>query len=228
MSRFFVTPDDPEGWKEGLASPTHWRAGYSAHSLAYTWHRADGFPPRVEDALAKSDLGRLELVAGIPEYKVALPGGNTASQTDLFVLARTSDGRRKVAIAVEGKAEEEFGDSTVVEWRIEPSDGKKLRLSHLLRVLGLSDDDSIGPLRYQLIHRTASALMEAGRLHAPVAVMLVHSFSPTRRWRGDLADFVSALASDLPEEDAIVYCGDRHGRQLYVGWVGDERPEVDS
>jgi hypothetical protein len=66
MSRFFVSPDSPEGWKEGLAKPTHWKPGHSAQSLAYTWHPADGF------------------------HKVALPGGRTASQTDLVVLARTS------------------------------------------------------------------------------------------------------------------------------------------
>jgi hypothetical protein len=224
MSRFFVSPDSAEGWKEGLASPSHWRQGYSAHSLAYAWHPVDGFPPRVATAFATSELGALEFVAGIPEYKVALPGGSTASQTDLFVLARTADGA-KVAIAVEGKAEEAFGDSTVAEWRRDASDGKKSRLKHLLAVLELPDAEAIAPLRYQLFHRTASALMEAERLHSPHAVMLVHSFSPTRRWREDFDAFAVVLGAHV-EPNGVTAAGERFGRMLYLGWVTDDHPEV--
>lgn len=224
MSRFFVTPDSPAGWAEGLASPSHWRAGYSAHSLAHAWHPADGFPPNVASALAESSLGPLEFVAGIPEYKVALPGGATASQTDLFVLARRANGE-KVAIAVEGKAEEAFGDATVESWRREASEGKKNRLKHLLSVLELPDDERIGGLRYQLFHRTASALMEAERLHAPHAVMLVHSFSPTRRWREDFDAFAETLRAQVREND-VSHAGERFGRALYLGWVSDEHPKV--
>jgi hypothetical protein len=224
VSRFFVSPDSAEGWKEGLASATHWRQGYSAHSLAYAWHPVDGFPPRVATAFATSELGALEFVAGIPEYKVALPGGRTASQTDLFVLARTA-AAAKVAIAVEGKAEEAFGDGTVAEWRQDASDGKKRRLEHLLAVLDLPDGEAIASLRYQLFHRTASALMEAERLHAPHAVMVVHSFSPTRRWREDF-DAFAAVFQAYVEGDGISSAGDRFGRMLYLGWVTDDHPEV--
>jgi hypothetical protein len=226
MSRFFVFPDSPDGWKEGLASPTHWRPGYSAHSLAHTWHSHDGFPPSVAAAFAMSPLGALEFVVGIPEYKVALPGGRTASQTDLFVLARTSAGR-KVAIAVEGKVEEAFGDSTIEEWRNEASQGKQERITHLLRVLELPDDESILRLRYQLFHRTASALIEAERLNAPVAVMLVHSFSPIRRWRDDYEAFASAFGADAGSGDGLVRCAERFGRELYLGWVTDAFPSTE-
>lgn len=224
MSRFFVSPDSPEGWKEGLASPTHWRAGYSAHSLAYAWHPHDGFPPSVASALASSSLGELEFVLGIPEYKVALPGGNTASQTDLFVLARTERGA-KVAIAVEGKAEEAFGDDTVEGWRREASDGKKARLNHLLKVLEVQDDERISLLRYQLFHRTASALMEAERLHADEALMIVHSFSPTQRWRSEFDAFVSLFEVEF-DGDGIAFAGTRFGRRLHLGWVSDAHPEI--
>jgi hypothetical protein len=224
MSRFFVSPDSAEGWKEGLASPSHWRQGYSAHSLAHAWHPVDGFPPRVATAFAMSELGALEFVAGIPEYKVALPGGNTASQTDLFVLARTSEGE-KVAIAVEGKAEEAFGDGTVSEWRRDASEGKKSRLKHLLAVLDLPDDEAIASLRYQLFHRTASALMEAERLQATNAVMLVHSFSPTRRWREEFDAFAATLGARVGPS-GVSAAGERFGRTLYLGWVTDDHPEL--
>jgi hypothetical protein len=225
MSRFFVTPDSADGWREGLAAPTHWRPGYSAHSLAHTWHHADGFPERVRAAFAGSPLGSLEFVVGIPEYEVALPGGRRASQTDLFVLARTADGR-KVALAVEGKAEEPFGDSCVAEWRREASSGKRERLARLLDVLELADDERVAKLRYQLLHRTASALLEASRLHAPIACMLVHSFSPTQRWRREFEAFVSVLGGQRLEGNGVAPCGVRSGHELFVGWVSDVHPEV--
>jgi hypothetical protein len=227
MSRFFVTPDTAEGWREGLARSTHWRPGYSAHSLAYTWHGADGFPAAVDAVFAGSALGALEFVVGIPEYEVALPGGRRASQTDLFVLARTATGQ-KVALAVEGKAEEPFGDSTVAEWRREGSSGKRERLARLLEILELPDDEQIAGLRYQLFHRTASALLEASRLHAPIAVMFVHSFSPTKRWRVEFEQFVAALGSSFPQNDGLVACGSRFGRELFLGWVSDVHPEVNA
>ncbi len=226
MSRFFVTPDSPEGWREGLARESHWRVGYSAHSLAYTWHPADGFPPAVAAVLTGSPLGPLELVTGIPEYKVALPGGDTASQTDLFVLARTADGAR-VAMAVEGKAEEAFGDATVAAWRCEGSDGKKVRLKHLLAVLGLVDDDRIALLRYQLFHRTAAAVMEAERLHAPIAVMLVHSFSPTSRWYREFSEFAELLGVEGDDaRQKLAHAGKHRGRDLYLSWIADAHPKV--
>jgi hypothetical protein len=42
------------------------------------------------------------MLFSIPAYRVPLPGGRRASQTDLFALARANDGL--AAIAVEGKS----------------------------------------------------------------------------------------------------------------------------
>ena len=71
-------------------------------------------------------------------------------------------------IAVEGKAEESFAE-IVSEWNKTP--GKQLRLEALCGTLGL-DKERTGELRYQLFHRTASAIYEARRYrshHAPYA-----------------------------------------------------------
>lgn len=223
MSRFFVSSGSPEAWAEGLARPEHWKPGYSAHSLAYTWHPADGFPASVDAAFAASELGALEFVAGMPEYKVALPGGATASQTDLFVLARTGSGE-KVAIGVEGKAREPFGDNTVADWRTGGSVGKTERLGFLLRILGLDDSDDLGAQRYQLLHRTASPLIEAARLNALHAVMLVHSFGGDSKWFDEYASFVSLLGAS-PAVNRISRAPHAQ-RSLYVGWVTDAHPEV--
>lgn len=45
-------------------------------------------------------------------------------------------------------------------------------------------------VHYQLLHRPALALIEAEKFHAADAAMIVHSFSPERRWFGAFAKFV--------------------------------------
>jgi len=53
-------------------------------------------------------------------------------------------------------------------------ENKPARLHQLCDVLGLQALDAHG-LRYQVLHRTASALIEADDFGLPVAAMLVHS-----------------------------------------------------
>jgi hypothetical protein len=177
VARILHCTQKPEDWKSYLADKEkHWRTGYSAKSLANCWESADGFPPEV--ALAFHDAAdpvfqNLEPVLAIPEFKVALLGGGRPSQNDIFVLARSPCG--VVCIMVEGKVHESFGP-TLDAWRIGASLGKKHRLKFLVRVLGLQVQPN-GSIRYQLLHRAASALLEAKRFHAVAAVMLFHSFT---------------------------------------------------
>lgn len=46
-------------------------------------------------------------------------------------------------------------------------------------------------IRYQLIHRKASTVLEAVCSKTDHALMIVHSFSPENRWFDDYAEFVS-------------------------------------
>ena len=136
------------------------------------------------------------MLLALPEHETPLPGGTRASQTDLLVLARRPAGNQ-VVFAVEGKVAEPFGDHTVARWRTQSdSQGRKDRLAFLLGRLGLADDASVGALRYQLLHRTVAALLEAERFGAPEAVMLVHSFSATAEWRDDYVAFARALGAE--------------------------------
>jgi hypothetical protein len=48
-------------------------------------------------------------------------------------------------------------------------------------------------VRYQLLHRTASAVIEAERFGARHAVMLVHSFTEENLWFDDFAEFASVF-----------------------------------
>ena len=117
--------------------------------------------------------------------------------------------------------DEEFGP-TLQGKRAEASPGQTDRMDYLHKVLGLATSlpDTI---RYQLLHRTASALLTADQFHAQAAVMLVHSFSPTARWHADYSAFCSALSSKaLSDHICVVPQFDRP--KLYLAWcAGDKR-----
>lgn len=193
-------------------------------ALADSWERADQWPAAVRSALEKSSaFGPLELILALPEHETPLPGGRRPSQTDLLVLARRPGGGN-VAIAVEGKAEESFGDSTVAEWRTDASPGKVKRLAFLLEALGLEESEAVTSVRYQLLHRTAAAVIEARRFGAGQALMLVHSFSATRSWFDDYAQFAAVLGVEAGEGGITdeLELGDV---RLSLGWVSDSPPD---
>jgi hypothetical protein len=179
MPRILAFTSGPADWQALLADPAkQWRTGYSARTLAHCWEAADGFPPEIAAVLKSAVdplLSDLVPVLGVPEFKVDLPGGVRASQNDLFVLARSRSG--PVSIMVEGKVNESFGP-TLSEWLHEASDGKETRLEFLLGKLGLSANPS-RDVRYQLLHRAASAVIEGARYRA-VAALLVYIRSARR------------------------------------------------
>ena len=167
------------------------------------------------------------------EHRVALPGGSRASQTDLFALARS--GPHLISIAVEGKVAEEF-DATVGDWLDrraaeqskrgrphEPSAHARKRLAFLRKLLQLDEADILD-LRYQLLHRTAAAVLEAQRFAAHYALMLVHSFSASDAWLADYQAFTQRMGAPSADADLIVAVGKRGGIPLYLGWIrGEER-----
>lgn len=213
MSKIYVPATSAEQWAQFLAEPVkHWRQGFSARTLAYSWQEAAGFPSEVGSVLAPQ-FPAAEVLLALPEHKVPLPGGSRSSQTDLWVLARS--GSSLVSIAVEGKVSEPFGP-TVQEWQAEASAGKSQRLAYLVNLLGLQSAPDT--LRYQLLHRTASAIIEAQRFNAAHAVMLVHSFSQSGEWFQDYAAFV-ALMGGTAEAGKLVSVGDRSGVSLHLAWV---------
>jgi hypothetical protein len=224
MNSIYLPSEGPEAWRWLLAAPhKHWRHGASAMALAYAWEQAEGWPSEVEAGLATSDALRgAELLLALPEYETPLPGGKRASQSDVFALARTATGEQ-AALAVEGKVEERFGTETVAEWREGGSSGKEKRLAHLLEVLELEDDAALGALRYQLLHRTASAVIEARRFGARHALMLVHSFSAAGSWFDDYAVFARALGAE-PAHGTVGTARTVGEIQLHLGWVTGDVP----
>ena len=223
MAPIFIPATSAEDWKRLLAHESHWRSGYSARSLAHCWQAASGLPSEISSTLATSPLfGQVELLLAIPEHQVSLPGGGRPSQTDLWLLLRTPSALASVAI--EGKVSEPFGP-TVGEWlgraALEPDANKQRRLRGLCEILGLAH--AAPELRYQLLHRTASAVLEARRFLAAHAIMLVHTFSSHDDWFDDFAQFAAALGG-RPGRERLIPIPGRAGPTLHVGWVrGDER-----
>lgn len=220
MSRFFIPATKPEDWKSLLADPDlHWKQGYSAMSLACCWQAANGFPESVRNVFNKSEIKifhGIELIMAFPEYKVPLPGGSAASQNDLFVLAKSKD--QLISIMVEGKNSEGFGN-LVSEWYTDPSPGKKERLDYLCGVFGLEIKDVMG-IRYQLLHRAVSALIEAQKFNASYAFMLVHSFSEKNEGFDDYSNFALMLGVEAGI-GKIQAAGNFKGTDLYLSWVRD-------
>jgi len=131
----------------------------------------------------------------------------------LLALVQLADGYG--VIAVEGKAREPFGQ-LVSEWNDGP--GKQTRLDGLCEQLGL-DSSGVGVIRYQLLHRTVSALLEARRYGAREALMLVHSFDATDSSLDDYQAFAGALGLTNAETNAITSPTVRGDVTLRLGWV---------
>ena len=218
MTKIYIPSAGPDSWQQFLAEPAkQWRTGYSARSLAYSWEEAGGFPAEIQAAIDASDtpeLDRMVPLMIIPEHKVPLPGGVRESQNDAFVLA--SNGKGLVSMTIEGKVEEPFGE-TVAKWGPDSSPGKRKRFDYLVDLLELQGRE-LSEVYYQLMHRTASAVIEAQRFHADTAVMLVHSFSQSHTWFSEFCSFAGHLGVE-PELNRVYACGQRSGIDLYIGWV---------
>lgn len=216
----YIPSKSEADWKQFLAQPgKQWKNGYSAKSLATCWQSANGIPEKVKQVFANTnciDLKDVEMLFGIPEYKVGLPGGH-ASQNDLFVLVRTD--KEIFPIMVEGKVNESFGP-LIIEWKKDMSKGKKGRLDYLCKLLNLTNKN-VDNIRYQLLHRTASAIITANKYHCKTAMILIHSFSQVNNSFKEYSDF-SNLYNLKAYLDEIIGPVILNGVSVYWGWVKDE------
>jgi hypothetical protein len=212
-----VSSNGAASWKELLADPgKHWKRGYSAYELATRWEGHEGFPPEIAALLNQHEATRdATMLLGIPEHKVPLAGGVRASQTDLWVLARTNTGL--LSIAVEGKVSESFGP-TVGEWDAGGSPGRTERWTALCRLLEVNRDCDV-TIRYQLFHRTASAVLEARRFFARGAAVIVHSFSDGDKSFEDFQRFVSMMGGKVERPGQLIAVEPREGIDLFFGWA---------
>jgi hypothetical protein len=224
MKRIFVPTETGTDWQRLLGKPKlHWKKGRSAMSAAACWEESQPHLPheitQVLEGSKEQSLFNLELLLAIPEWEVELPGGDTASQTDILAITRNETSL--VILAVEAKVDEPFGP-TLEEKKSGATEGQLGRIAYLERELGRTVPFN-DHLRYQLLHRSVSALLTARAFHAYIAVMLVHSFSHTSKWRDDFEAFCqslgcTSLSQDMREVPNI------QGTRLILGWCkGNEK-----
>lgn len=196
-------------------------------SAAACWEDSQpNLPPEIQNILdsgSDAAIANLELLVALPEWEVELPGGERASQTDVLAITRNSSGL--VILGVEAKVDETFGP-TIGDKKAKHSDGQLERILFLEKTLGRNEPFD-GQIRYQLLHRSVSALLTARAFHASTAVMLVHSFSRDSAWRNDFDRFCQelnceSLSPDLYEIPKI------EGGRLLLGWCKGNEKYLDS
>lgn len=221
MKRLYIETDGTCSWRARLADPSlHWKRRASAMELAVSWElgarRPRGLPDPVERVLDAHPATRgARLLFGVPEHLVSLPGGSRASQTDLWAVLRGDQGW--ISLAVEGKAREPFGP-TLKEWLRESTPGKRARISALCQTLGVQQPVEESEIRYQLFHRAASAIIEASRIGAGTAMLLVQNFYADSTSWSDFESFAKLLGA-VACRDGVCEVRCPAVERLLFGWT---------
>lgn len=197
----------------------HWREGYSAKAVCESWFGANDVPPTVRAVLDQAEEYRgAELIDAWLERCTHLPWGRgKPSQTDLLAVLGLRDGL--AVLGVEAKVKESFGPY-VRDWLAEGGDNRAERLHGLCRLLEVNTS-AVLDLRYQLLHRTAAAVLEAKRYRARHAVMIVQSFCVDRTGLGDFRVFAEAAGFGSVDGNAISTAKVADGVSLRIGWAAD-------
>lgn len=221
-SRLAVPLLRPEDVIPHLGKPTHWKQGRSAKALADVWFHARDLPDAVRRVLDSAEgLQGAEFLEGWLERETDLnDGGAAPSQTDLLALLGVA--RDLVVLGIEAKVDESFGP-LVSEWLSNGSDGKTRRLRILCDCLGL-DPESIGHLRYQLLHRTAAVILEAQRFRTSMGVLIVHSFCARASGLADCVAFFDAIGLKDFSPAGLTEARRFAGVDLRAGWAVDAVP----
>jgi hypothetical protein len=203
-----------DDWPD-IVGRKNWRAKASAYELAHSWHESSGLPAPISTAIQLAGhrvLHGLTLDLCVVEKPVFLDTRIAPSMTDLMGYGRNEKGE-EIVIAVEGKADEPFalpvrawvkGDSLNPPVTATDRPTRLRRLEFLSKHLGHAIP-SDSPLRYQLLHRTVSAVLEAQLHGAAAALVLVHSFGPDAGENFvDFRDFVRKLGGDTVEQGSVL------------------------
>jgi hypothetical protein len=156
------------------------------------------------------------MVKGLVEHKVPMPGKGPDSQNDLFVFAEAD-----LCIAIEGKVSESLGQ-TVQEWH-DGTPNRETRIQGILDLIGLPRTIPTS-IRYQLLHRMASPVVEARKSGAQHAIMIIHSFSHLDKSFVDFAAFLALYGITQVETGTLYPLKMVDSVKLYAGWArGDLR-----
>ncbi|MFH1417980.1 MAG: hypothetical protein ABII12_06815 [Planctomycetota bacterium] len=129
------------------------------------------------------------------------------------------------SLAIEAKAKEPFGNKTLQEWlsasSSESSKTNRLkRWDFIERHLPTVREGAYSEIRYQILHRCASAVIEAGRFNIGLAAFFVQAFATPEESFEEYSKFCKLLRIDARRNG----CGRAQvGEvQLLVGWADCE------
>jgi hypothetical protein len=194
--------DKLDDWIE-VVGKKNWVPRHSAYELAHKWHGCRGLPASLSGVLRNSGVASL---AGVKaevcyvEKPVLLDTGRAPSMTDIMVYARNAK-KEPVILGVEGKALEPFGarlfswargDKELKRPQGAPRRSRVRRLEFLAKHLGISSDPD-SAIRYQLLHRTVSVVLESELYGTPAGLVAVQSFCEEGENWDDFCAFLSTL-----------------------------------
>jgi hypothetical protein len=161
-----------------------WEPERSAMELAKAWFRQScASPPKelLQLLCSSARLKGLRLIRGVPEHVTSLPERGEGRNHDLWLLGRTD--QEQITICIEAKADEPFGNETVVEYslsankRRESGESTRVpeRIAQLLALVPArgSQWDNI---RYQLLTAICGTAIQAQQDGSMLAVFVVHEF----------------------------------------------------
>jgi hypothetical protein len=224
MNRLSIETRGIASWRERLASPDgQWERSFSAFETAVSWELASrsesGIPEPIEKLFRASGYGDPVLILAVAEHKVDLPPNRkAASQSDVWAVVNTSLGM--LSLTVEAKAKEAFGDAILQEWREGNGSeaSKRNRISRWNYICShLPKADSFDHVRYQMLHRCASAVIEAKRLGCQHAAFIVQAFQTPDASFQDYAVFCEVLK--MPATRGSMATTTANGIRLGIGWA---------
>lgn len=211
-----------EDWVD-VVTKRHYKTGHSAYECAHKWKTVKSeFPEPIASILRKASqsiLRDLKICQIQAEYAVYLDVHTSPSKNDLLLFCESQKGQ-KVVIAVEAKCDESFAQP-IRDWLCtadlpnprsqrkmfneekQPVERKLRRLAFLNEVLS-QNFGSDSAIRYQLLHRFASAILTARQTFARAGIMLVEAFTQSDRNFKDFQDFCAVLGFQDIQKDSVI------------------------
>lgn len=201
MNRICVATRGIECWRSRLADPKkQWVRECSAFEAAVSWELAaksdSGLPDLIAEMLTRADYGNPKLLFGVAEHQVPLQGRGHDSQCDFWALLTTNRGT--VSCSVEAKANEAFGNGhqSLNDW-LEGGTSRNSKSNRIQRWQYVQEmlpgDSDYGNVAFQLLHRCATAVIEAKRFGLSHAVFIVQAFASPDTSYNEFVKLCSAL-----------------------------------
>ncbi|MBF0190046.1 MAG: hypothetical protein HQL99_02730 [Magnetococcales bacterium] len=210
---------------EPIQSSEDWpRIARTKQALLKKWTNSIGFPTCIKNVIEKSVLNNYQYHSAVVKYKIGLGSEGTQPEVDLLVLANKKNSTKESIVIVvvldDGKDMEIVQDWLSKQNDNQNNESRTDRLEKLYESLDQKIvDKNDQSIRYLLLHRTASALIEAERFEASSAVVLIHSFSQSNK---HFEDFNTFLDPFNKQTNNVVYVGKRKDIDLYLAWVTEE------